>query len=149
MANEAPRPMTGFMATLSDDQKERALAYDGPETIGVTQAPEWATRMAEEAHGRFADSRVKDNLTTIIALALTEAHAKGLEEAWQPIETAPRDGTDILAWNAFMGVYNTSFVAGEFPCGFSSGHSATWFPKPTHWMPLPPPPAIQNLKGKQ
>lgn len=29
-----PRPMTGFLATLTDEQKKRALEYTGPENIG-------------------------------------------------------------------------------------------------------------------
>ena len=29
-----PRKMTGFWATLSDEQKATALAYEGPETHG-------------------------------------------------------------------------------------------------------------------
>src|SRR5690606_26937422 len=32
--NEESRPMTGFIATLTDEQKAAALAYDGPENHG-------------------------------------------------------------------------------------------------------------------
>jgi hypothetical protein len=32
--NAQPRPMTGFFATLSADQKKRALNYQGPENHG-------------------------------------------------------------------------------------------------------------------
>lgn len=76
---------------------------------------------------------------------------------WQPIETAPRDGTGILAFNPFVGVYSTAFTTrwtGEpfeegyegFPCGFlplgPKGYPfGKWDCVPTHWMPLPKPPA--------
>jgi hypothetical protein len=79
--------------------------------------------------------------------------------AWQPIETAPRDGTPILAFNPMFGVYNTAYTnrwTGEpdeiaegsyrgFPCGFSSNGLGSfpfgqWDCQPSHWMPLPPPP---------
>ncbi|MBB2720570.1 UNVERIFIED_ORG: hypothetical protein GGD48_005857 [Rhizobium etli] len=30
----APRPMTGFFATLTHDQKAKALGYRGPENYG-------------------------------------------------------------------------------------------------------------------
>jgi len=34
-----PRPMTGFLATLTPEQLAAALAYDGPDTmIGAVQA---------------------------------------------------------------------------------------------------------------
>lgn len=81
---------------------------------------------------------------------------------WQPIETAPRDGTEILTWGYLHddgGPYHPNGMSrlGEMPMmqisawateiGFwysdvfsSHGHA------PTHWMPLPPPPT-NKAKG--
>lgn len=63
---------------------------------------------------------------------------------WQPIETAPKDGTSILAWTA-GGICEIAFEYGEFeqlPCfsTYDDCGSAVLICKPTHWMPLPPPP---------
>lgn len=61
---------------------------------------------------------------------------------WQPIDTAPRDGTPILAYSPVMGTYNTAYQRNEphegdrFPCGFA-GYLGKWFCYPTHWMPVP------------
>jgi hypothetical protein len=33
-AFEKPREMTGFFSSLTDEQKRKALAYDGPENCG-------------------------------------------------------------------------------------------------------------------
>ena len=59
---------------------------------------------------------------------------------WQPIETAPKDGTDILA----------SWFAPRKPwraIGVLRWHADEWLTrpgdwgmKPTHWMSLPPQP---------
>lgn len=75
---------------------------------------------------------------------------------WQPIETAPKDGTQILLFCPKFGVpvrlgywvdtkhYNngklTYSSARWFVGGFVSGD-----PEPTQWMPLPNPPPHQYL----
>ena len=68
--------------------------------------------------------------------------------AWQPIETAPRDGRDFIAYNKFTGPYITAAKAmppdGEirYPMHCWHGVKGSWFPEPTHWQPLPSPPPI-------
>lgn len=80
---------------------------------------------------------------------------------WQPIETAPKDGTSILGWSEERGQRETKM--GKYTEGspgyakwkdgygpLNSGWAwdthhnwlTTW--NPTHWMPLPPPPS--NMK---
>ena len=80
--------------------------------------------------------------------------------SWQPIETAPRDGTKFIgfgkpAYRMPDGAYQTywssfgegsiarlDFKAGNGPEGGfwyeETNRINTW--RPTHWMPLPPPP---------
>ncbi len=76
------------------------------------------------------------------------AHEKSVTD-WQPIETAPRDGADILLLRLSEG--NGLFWVGShtlheyFRNGVrESGHESWGYPgmnsldvKPTHWMPLP------------
>ena len=57
---------------------------------------------------------------------------------WQPIETAPRDGTDILVGYTTGEICILHFDAATFAWWDHLG--AYEFPDPTHWMPLPPPP---------
>jgi len=66
---------------------------------------------------------------------------------WQPIETAPKDGTEILVYRKDAGVLVIQFVA---PYDMVGTHDTEpdWFTTygehiadvPTHWMPLPDPP---------
>lgn len=59
---------------------------------------------------------------------------------WQPIETAPKDGTRVLLGGTFYG------DAWEMMTGFyqdgiglkTDGAAGDWIV--THWMPLPAPP---------
>jgi len=81
---------------------------------------------------------------------------------WQPIETAPKDGTAILVWHPEphvsrpadeLGTYadnQTILIAWWHDYGTGNGHfyidekdstgDHDWM-YPTHWMPLPEPPA--------
>ena len=76
---------------------------------------------------------------------------------WQPIETAPRDGTKVLVWAVKWAgeIHGPTDSAVCDIASFSNGHSdypgtdwwdcaggdayATWC-IPSHWMPLPAPP---------
>ena len=62
-------------------------------------------------------------------------------KAWQPIETAPRDGTEILAWDGigmkFAWRYEGRWI---YDIDMESPYLTPWHP--THWQPLPSPPPI-------
>lgn len=78
---------------------------------------------------------------------------------WQPIETAPKDGTDVIVMymhintqivhNAFWNDYED---ADKDEIGWwSYEHSEVsriklddWM-SPTHWMPLPAPPTLEDV----
>jgi hypothetical protein len=51
---------------------------------------------------------------------------------WQPIETAPKDGTEILAWDGDQHI--VAWFDGDWR--FSDDRQCF----PTHWQPLPAPP---------
>lgn len=70
---------------------------------------------------------------------------------WQPIETAPRDGSLIMVANPNSGVWMAWYKA-VYQSGFCPNNpwqsamlnhdhlskNGSWIP--THWMPLPDPP---------
>lgn len=65
------------------------------------------------------------------------------ESAWQPIETAPKNGAAILA-NTYVGVAAIFWDDEDDVWCFVSQIDACYtqlkFDLPTHWMPLPSPP---------
>jgi hypothetical protein len=79
------------------------------------------------------------------SLATCREYARHLEgivkSQWRSIETAPKDGSEILA--CFQGQFRwVMFVA----LAFGADSNAQGYAKPTHWMPLPaaPLPATQG-----
>lgn len=70
---------------------------------------------------------------------------------WQPIETAPKDGTFVLLLEEDGDPVIGAFVdfKGKEPSGYHNG----WFDNisgqyeitPTHWMPLPDPPTAEPV----
>ena len=61
---------------------------------------------------------------------------------WQPIDTAPKDGSDILVADKDGDMAVVYWHAGgHFELTFQGLYAAEGeFENPTHWMPLPDPP---------
>ncbi len=56
---------------------------------------------------------------------------------WEPIETAPQDGTRVLIYERRYGTMEFARWIGAPHNHWGDGYKS-W--KPTHWMPLPEPP---------
>src|SRR5690606_24517759 len=88
--------------------------------------------------------------------------------AWQPIETAPRNGETLLLgcfnssgnWRTMRGQWMSEGYIVEYwedPDGAEPGWFETaveaddipncWQITPSHWMPLPPPPTKESKNG--
>lgn len=69
---------------------------------------------------------------------------------WQPIETAPRDGTSILIFCPHYGISRVEYrksrsgdwriLSDDYMTAFDSSGDDVWNDTATHWMPLPAPP---------
>ena len=74
-----------------------------------------------------------------VQLCEFEAHPQATEPAWRPIETAPKDGSDILLahpdGSMVVGWWRENGLHGRVS-GWSDGDNfaMTW---PSHWMPIP------------
>ena len=80
------------------------------------------------------------------------------EHGWQPIETAPRDGTEILITDGtyveiglfecrnFVVRNNGDYLDGGYGRNYRTGVKFEYleYAVPTNWMPLPQPPTMQK-----
>ncbi len=58
---------------------------------------------------------------------------------WQPIATAPKDGTDVLVWHRAGGSAVIARFSEPYGCWVTAGAEEFALQDVTHWMPLPPP----------
>ena len=63
---------------------------------------------------------------------------------WQPIATAPRDGTDFLAFCIIKLSKHCQQVVGRISNGIFLSRPGNWRCQPTHWTPLPQPPEDES-----
>lgn len=106
------------------------------------------------AEGRMSWNEVEGEIVQLLAMLIrlvTEGDeingvkppdiraARGCFWGWQPIETAPKDGTWIMVYWPTMGIGQYPFVVfwdeGWQPARYSDRDYGEAFP--THWMPLP------------
>jgi hypothetical protein len=84
-----------------------------------------------------------------IKAALSQCADDKEREAWQPIETAPKDGTHFLTWDSFYGIRKGRHYARSdhddwlsYLDAFGNSHKGGM--RATHWRPLPAPPASEG-----
>jgi hypothetical protein len=69
---------------------------------------------------------------------------------WRPIETAPKDGTDILVWDGdaqCVACWDESLAGTDAPSQWAHcNHFAMDAVEATHWRPLDAPPALSPNK---
>jgi hypothetical protein len=109
------------------------LANDGCQADAdfAAESPFWADMNGEQA------------IVAMLAFAAqqrAEARNAALDEAWQPIETAPKDEAPVLLACEFDGPGDWRIKLGGWSFERAAWHifGASW--KPSHWMPLPKPP---------
>lgn len=68
----------------------------------------------------------------------SKAAINAMVPEWQPIETAPKDGTEILIYSRYgdqyVVSYDDSFIRAPWRIRNEEGLNENI---PTHWMPLP------------
>lgn len=75
----------------------------------------------------------------------TDSPLASRPDGWKGIESAPRDGTDVMAgrpvafgWTPYP--LRSRYIDGRWRAQFNERDWRAYDPQPTHWMPLPPAP---------
>lgn len=122
--------------------------------MGYRDIIEKGARMKKEIMARYGLGVADNPIESPNAMFFSAGYDEGLKNAyqWQPIETAPRDGTYILAcragylpaitkWSVDLQTW-TTIEPDDMPCQDCWEDYLTMDIKfiPGHWMPLPKPP---------
>lgn len=100
--------------------------------------------MVEAAEITFLASFGAANLNGRMRAALEVADAA----AWQPIETAPKNGSRFMFTNGH--IIGTGLMMGRTPHFAADSWQGERNTVPTHWRPLPEPPAtLTRTSGEQ
>lgn len=142
---------------LNDQKKTLALIRDELLGVGGSAPAEISAHITQEM--AIAGSLVLDqhgvaqgNEQLAIQIYRSMASVSGARP-WQPIETAPRDGTDFIAWGKLCGLHvaywshwfdNLNNVECE---GWRDTNSVARLSDITHWMPLPLPPSPSSTSA--
>ena len=121
-SSRSPAPVVGREEVAAIiDKARRDFEREGP------------ARSLDELWSRKAASEI---------LALLPQEAAG-RAGWRTIDSAPRDGTLVLLFGGLKGDYDWPYV-GLFPkvAWYRVGGRSNENAEPTHWMPLPDPPAV-------
>ena len=130
----------------------RKIEQPPPSSPALTALAEQFRSMAEacvpNGEGQQAFRFCADKLELIAALR--SSASRDQEETWQPIASAPKNGTRILAYLAAGGLGSASgerHVVCAWRNDWSSRDEFAWSDgeyafTPTYWRPLPPPPSI-------
>jgi hypothetical protein len=147
----------GWEEARREEPKQTAEPSREPQPDGQVRealgAADWCGKQAEYCERAAAtltsDFLVKKSRIQAATFREAEKHfrastppAQGLVDAgeWLPIETAPKDGTDILLWCPLPG--SEYSVVGKLCDGWwQSSYEGEDVFNPSHWMPLPAPPA--------
>jgi len=168
---------TGFLTRRSRDRQSKTVAAlaqlqadialptaDHIPDVGKmveTAAPvgERLTLSAEDVHAAFVKHFPKTRISQAwigFAAEIAEAIAARAaliagDAGWQPIETAPKDGENIWAFNGEQGVMHWIDVDVVALWVWEDDLLSDADPEPvqpTHWMPLPPPPSAIRAHWK-
>lgn len=133
------RKQEGYGMAMRNDRHESSLNLFGDRAKSAI----WLLQNAERIAERLA--------------ATPSIRAKALEDAWQPIGTAPKDGTYILIWSGWFG--GSACIAWWSEDKHANKPMPRWETRdrsygrrafieipPTHWMPLSCP---RSLAGEQ
>lgn len=135
LVNKVPESWTNLLAYVLQDDLHNRLT---PRVIDIAYSAFMLGKQPNKEDGGESDwfTDTKPTIAKAIALLKKDLIEEcGAYAVWQPIETAPKDGTEILLYSLNdigLCYWRDDFVMQGWTWGLEKR-----FNNPTHWMPLP------------
>nr|WP_176024695.1 DUF551 domain-containing protein [Brucella pseudintermedia] len=142
IAREALQAAVPF---LSQPSAARELALVDALEVAKNELQAWIKCADENGLCVTSTPHVIDHIDIALASLSSPDHAdagKVEGDGWLPIESAPKDGTEIWGWHKVAGPAQTRFYDGEWCCvDWDEDQYIACTCEPTHWRPLPSAPS--------
>lgn len=141
---EAAKAATGVEYGRARELMQAACTPDA--ILSLYRERDEARKSAGEKHdeaNRYVNDMLDERKRREAAEAALAVAREALSYLWQPIETAPRDGTRILVWRPREGDEYDAHAAADY-WSDKSWYQSRRCQQPTHWMPLPPAPVTKD-----
>ena len=130
---------------------DRGFRWDAENRQHIPQLLIEFTPVPENAPNASSGWKDRDKLAAMLVAAPTPPVS---EDRWLPIETAPKDEFVLLAgpsgYTTIETVFSTGRMCSDYHVGRWIDHAnddlTDWGFEPTHWMPLPKAPTMQEDK---
>lgn len=144
------RPLDGTedlaALTREHDANTNFLASASVTAPTLKQVAEEIVRIHRHCDGGPNCSHCPDLVNALVVAFKAAQKYAATGPGWQPIETAPKDGTAIDLWvregGAQFRVIGARWMLGQWQCVARGSGQELWVnpSAPTHWMPIPEPP---------
>ena len=152
-AYEAGRASPASASVTAPDYRiaDRGFRWDAETRQHIPQLLIEFTPVPENAPNASSGWKDRDKLAAMLVAAPTPPVS---EDRWLPIETAPKDEFVLLAgpsgYTTIETVFSTGRMCSDYHVGRWIDHAnddlTDWGFEPTHWMPLPKAPTMQEDK---
>ena len=133
-------PRTNALAKKRDTSGQNSSVYRWVEEVPAEFSRELEreiTMLLERLH-----DRTQGMLTRQVKLMDRIRKLEREKRGWQPIATAPRDGTRVFCYSEYSN--ETDVLEFHHGCWLRHADDGNWGRTISHWMPNPPPPTKHN-----
>lgn len=130
------------MRSRAEEHQERHAGYPPGDDLPVSEGEPTREEVLEIELSQLRSAY--DELAGQVQELTAERDALRKADEWQPIETAPKDGTEVVVRDGVDGSHSAIFTTYRGITDWFHSCNMGWLPSARYWKPLPNTPAKQS-----